>query len=64
MEPLFASKASNPFQDFLKENMKAAKLALPGAKHGDVMRALSKRWAEAQTASKSEHDAYWRGLAA
>lgn len=63
LEPLFASKASTPFQDYLRDNMKGAKAALRGAKHGDVMRALSKRWAEAQSATAAEHDAYWRSLA-
>lgn len=30
--------------DFLKQNMKLAKAAMPKATHGDVMRALSERW--------------------
>lgn len=64
LQPLFASKASTLFQDFLRDNMKAAKAALPTAKHGEVMRALSKRWGEAQSASPAQHDAYWRSLAA
>lgn len=30
--------------DFLKQNMKLAKAAMPKATHGEVMRALSERW--------------------
>lgn len=41
---------------FLKDNMKAAKAALPGASHGDVMRALSARWSEEPD---GDHGAYW-----
>lgn len=41
---------------FLKDNMKAAKAALPGASHGDAMRALSARWSEEPD---GDHGAYW-----
>lgn len=41
--------------------MKLAKAAMRGAKHGDVMRALSERWKEAP---EGDHQAYWRGRAA
>ena len=30
--------------EFLKQNMKLAKAAMPKATHGEVMRALSERW--------------------
>nr|XP_031863895.1 uncharacterized protein CI109_000539 [Kwoniella shandongensis]KAA5530967.1 hypothetical protein CI109_000539 [Kwoniella shandongensis] len=48
---------------YLKANMKFAKAAMPGSSHGDVMRALSKRWTEAGAASEFEHEVYWRDLA-
>jgi EAL domain-containing protein (putative c-di-GMP-specific phosphodiesterase class I) len=35
---------SFPGPDFLKQNMKLAKAAMPKATHGEVMRALSERW--------------------
>jgi hypothetical protein len=46
---------------FLKANMKAAKAAMPAASHGDVMRALSKRWADAP---EGGHVEYWRSVSA
>lgn len=57
--PRFQTTTS-PFQVYLKNNMALAKSALPGASHGDVMRALSKRWADAAGASEEEHVQYWR----
>lgn len=41
--------------------MKAAKAAMPAASHGDVMRALSKRWADAP---EGGHVEYWRSVSA
>lgn len=35
--------------------MKNAKAAMPGASHGDVMRALSKRWAEVEQVTNGGH---------
>ncbi|KAE8541978.1 hypothetical protein D1P53_002152 [Cryptococcus gattii VGV] len=63
--PLFETKqkAASGFQLYLKENMKNAKAAMPGASHGDVMRALSKRWTEAGEVTKGEHEIYWKGMA-
>lgn len=43
--------------------MKNTKAEMPGASHGDVMRALSKRWAEAGEVTKGEHEIYWKGMA-
>ncbi|KAL7422332.1 hypothetical protein Q5752_002978 [Cryptotrichosporon argae] len=57
---LFATKTS-AFQTYLKTCMKDAKAALPGQPHGDVMRALSKRWAE--QGEPGEHAAYWAAQA-
>lgn len=57
--PRFQTTTS-PFQVYLKNNMALAKSALPSASHGDVMRALSKRWADAAGASEEEHVQYWR----
>lgn len=39
-----ATYVSNAHIDFLKQNMKLAKAAMPKATHGEVMRALSERW--------------------
>lgn len=57
--PRFQTTTS-PFQVYLKNNMALAKSALPGVSHGDVMRALSKRWADAVGATEEEHVQYWR----
>lgn len=41
---------------------------MPGAAHGDVMRALSKRWAEWNEAVKAgegagvDHEMYWKAV--
>ena len=48
---------------YLKANMGLAKASLPGAAHGEVMRALSTRWADAPEASMAQHALYWRSLA-
>jgi len=40
--------------------MKTAKAALPGASHGDVMRALSARWTEA--GPEADHEAHWKAV--
>lgn len=58
---------------YLRSNMALAKTAMPGAAHGDVMRALSRRWNEANAEVKSgqgvgigvgvDHAAYWKGMA-
>ena len=45
---------------YLKQNMKTAKAALPGASHGDVMRALSARWTEA--GPEADHEAHWKAV--
>lgn len=37
---------------------------MPGATFGQISRALSDRWTAAKTASKDEHDAYWRSYGA
>lgn len=42
--------------------MKIAKAALPGASHGDVMRALSARWTEA--GPEANHEAHWKAVLA
>ncbi|OWZ37107.1 hypothetical protein C356_04674 [Cryptococcus neoformans c45] len=57
LNPLFETKqkAVSGFQLYLKENMKNAKAAMPGASHGDVMRALSKRWAEVEQVTNGGH---------
>jgi hypothetical protein len=47
---------------YLKQNMKTAKAALPGASHGDVMRALSARWTEA--GPEADHEAHWKAVLA
>ncbi|GHJ90433.1 hypothetical protein NliqN6_6835 [Naganishia liquefaciens] len=79
LRPLFKTRAggagSTPFQDFLKQNMKLAKAAMPKATHGEVMRALSERWKAtggaktpteiAQTgedpiAAQRAHSEYWQ----
>jgi len=60
-EPCFETKTATPFQAYLKDNMKAAKAAMPTASHGDVMRALSKRWSEDP---EGDHVAYWRSVRA
>jgi hypothetical protein len=70
LEPEFETKTATGFQGrstvdeffshfsaFLKDNMKAAKAAMPTATHGDVMRALSKRWSDEPT---GDHVSYWR----
>ncbi|KAJ9116463.1 hypothetical protein QFC22_004905 [Naganishia vaughanmartiniae] len=82
LRPLFktrgAGAGSTPFQDFLKQNMKLAKAAMPKATHGDVMRALSERWkatggakspaeivlaGEDPLAVQRQHAEHWQGLA-
>lgn len=55
--PLFETKAANPFQTYLKTYMSQAKAAMPDSTHGEVMRALSKRWAE--TGADADHAAFW-----
>ena len=42
--------------------MKTAKAALPGASHGEVMRALSSRWTEA--GPEADHEAHWKAVLA
>lgn len=64
--------------DFLKQNMKLAKAAMPKATHGEVMRALSERWkasggakspaeiiesGEDPLAVQRQHAEHWQGLA-
>ncbi|KAK8854558.1 hypothetical protein IAR55_003297 [Kwoniella newhampshirensis] len=58
--PLFQTKQkpASAFQLYLKANMKFAKAAMPGSPHGDVMRALSKRWTEA--GDSGDHELYWK----
>ncbi|KAJ9099185.1 hypothetical protein QFC21_004065 [Naganishia friedmannii] len=82
LRPLFktrgAGAGSTPFQDFLKQNMKLAKTAMPKATHGEVMRALSERWkatggakspaeiiqtGEDPLAVQRQHAEHWQGLA-
>jgi hypothetical protein len=46
---------------YLKQNMSLAKSALPGATHGDVMRALSRQWTA--NGPEADHQAYWRSAA-
>jgi len=41
---------------YLKQNMANAKAACPGQSHGEVMRGLSKRWAE----GLGDHEEYWK----
>ncbi|WOO78377.1 HMG box-containing protein [Vanrija pseudolonga] len=64
LRPLFdnKSKATTPFQAYLKANMANAKSAFGNAPHGDVMRALSERWKSA--GPDADHVAYWTSLAA
>nr|ODN94420.1 hypothetical protein L204_04551 [Cryptococcus depauperatus CBS 7855] len=57
-------KAVSGFQLYLKENMRLAKTAMLGAAHGEIMRALSQRWAEAPEATKMENEAFWKNRAA
>ncbi|WVR09359.1 hypothetical protein IAU60_006425 [Kwoniella sp. DSM 27419] len=61
--PLFAhkQKAASAFQLYLKANMKLAKAAMPGQPHGEVMRALSKRWNE--VGEQGDNERYWVELA-
>jgi len=47
---------------YLKQNMKTVKAALPGASHGDVMRALSARWTEA--GAEADHESHWKAVLA
>jgi hypothetical protein len=47
---------------YLKQNMTTAKAALPGASHGEVMRALSARWTEA--GPEADHEAHWKAVLA
>ncbi|EIW68420.1 hypothetical protein TREMEDRAFT_63589 [Tremella mesenterica DSM 1558] len=56
--PMFQTKSANPFQVYLKTYMSQAKAALPGSSHGEVMRALSKRWSEA--GEEGDHEDYWK----
>nr|XP_019011728.1 uncharacterized protein I206_03833 [Kwoniella pini CBS 10737]OCF50509.1 hypothetical protein I206_03833 [Kwoniella pini CBS 10737] len=62
--PLFETKqkASSAFQVYLKTNMKNAKNAMPGSSHGEVMRALSKRWNE--FGENGNHEDFWKSAAA
>nr|XP_018261764.1 uncharacterized protein I303_06208 [Kwoniella dejecticola CBS 10117]OBR83922.1 hypothetical protein I303_06208 [Kwoniella dejecticola CBS 10117] len=61
--PLFETKqkASSAFQLYLKSNMKHAKNAMPGTSHGEVMRALSKRWNE--SGERGDHEVFWKSAA-
>ncbi|WVQ95199.1 hypothetical protein IAU59_002293 [Kwoniella sp. CBS 9459] len=81
LAPLFDTKqkTASSFQLYLKENMKFAKAAMPKASHGDVMRALSKRWTDVGSGSANggdvgtetrtgtgmplDHLVYWKSLA-
>ncbi|ORY21367.1 SprT-like family-domain-containing protein [Naematelia encephala] len=63
LEPLFVTKSATPFQEYLKNNLVYAKAAMKGVKHGEVMRALSKRWTEVGSATIQEHQEYWKSLA-
>ncbi|RSH85646.1 hypothetical protein EHS25_003786 [Saitozyma podzolica] len=60
LEPMFETR-ENAFQTYLKQNMSLAKSALPGATHGDVMRALSRQWTA--NGPEADHQAYWRSAA-
>ncbi|GFZ52057.1 hypothetical protein JCM24511_09829 [Saitozyma sp. JCM 24511] len=60
LEPMFETR-ENAFQTYLKQNMSLAKSSLPGATHGDVMRALSRQWTS--NGSEADHQAYWRSAA-
>ncbi|WVQ81819.1 hypothetical protein IAT38_003946 [Cryptococcus sp. DSM 104549] len=60
LNPLFETKQQSAFQVYLKENMANAKAAMPGQSHGDVMRALSKRWTAAEGVTAAEHWVYWK----
>ncbi|WRT68670.1 uncharacterized protein IL334_005649 [Kwoniella shivajii] len=62
--PLFESrqKVSSAFQLYLKANMKYAKTAMPGSSHGEVMRALSKRWNEGD--QNVDHEIFWKSASA
>lgn len=64
LRPMFdnKTKATTPFQAYLKANMANAKSAFGNASHGDVMRALSERWKSA--GPDADHVAYWTSLAA
>jgi hypothetical protein len=46
---------------YLKQNMSLAKSSLPGATHGDVMRALSRQWTS--NGLEADHRAFWRSAA-
>ncbi|OCF38396.1 hypothetical protein I317_07839 [Kwoniella heveanensis CBS 569] len=75
LKPMFDTKqkTASAFQLYLKENMKFAKAAMPKASHGEVMRALSKRWTDAAAGASSQegdaeaaaldHMVYWRSMA-
>lgn len=45
---------------YLKQNMATAKASLPGASHGDVMRALSARWTSA--GPDGDHETHWKAV--
>lgn len=47
---------------YLKQNMATAKASMPGAAHGDVMRALSSRWSEA--GPEADHEGHWKAVLA
>ncbi|WWC93320.1 hypothetical protein V866_000154 [Kwoniella sp. B9012] len=61
--PLFETKqkTASAFQVYLKTNMKYAKSSMPGSSHGEVMRALSKRWNE--HGENGDHEVFWRSAA-
>ncbi|WVQ68522.1 uncharacterized protein L199_006730 [Kwoniella botswanensis] len=63
LEPLFETKekTASAFQAYLKTNMKYAKSSMPGSSHGEVMRALSKRWNE--YGENGDHEVFWRSAA-
>ncbi|WVF67624.1 hypothetical protein IAT40_002382 [Kwoniella sp. CBS 6097] len=70
LTPLFDTKqkTASAFQLYLKENMTFAKTAMPKASHGDVMRALSKRWTDVgagggDAGAALDHLIYWKSLA-
>ncbi|OCF57716.1 hypothetical protein L486_05180 [Kwoniella mangroviensis CBS 10435] len=61
--PLFETKqkTASAFQVYLKANMKYAKSSMPGSSHGEVMRALSKRWNE--HGENGDHEVFWKSAA-
>ncbi|WVW85340.1 hypothetical protein I302_107378 [Kwoniella bestiolae CBS 10118] len=61
--PLFETKqkSASAFQVYLKTNMKYAKSSMPGQSHGEVMRALSKRWNK--IGENGDHELFWESAA-